>query len=68
MRDPNRIGLMTVALHDLWAKYPDLRLGQLVENLALKAAYMHGRKQATTFYIEDGELLAAIQDVQENGW
>ena len=32
MRDPKRIPEMLQALGEVWMKYPDLRLGQLVDN------------------------------------
>ena len=47
MRDPNRIGPTLEVIRQLWEKYPDWRLGQLVFNLA-------GRDP---FYIEDDELV-----------
>lgn len=33
MRDPNRIFRITALLAQAWAKVPDQRLGQLLENL-----------------------------------
>ena len=49
MRDPNRIPKMTEKLRALWMAYPDLRLGQLVNNLAPA-----GRNDA--YYVEDDAL------------
>ena len=34
MRDPNRIPSTLSAIECIWRKYPDMRLGQLVTNIA----------------------------------
>lgn len=33
MRDPNRIDSILQDLGEIWKKYPDMRLGQLISNL-----------------------------------
>lgn len=48
MRDPDRIERIAAKLTRAWALYPDLRLGQLMHNLA--------RPADDTFAIEDDEL------------
>ena len=45
MRDVNRIDEMLTNLRTLWMNYPDMRLGQLLENFVFSAD--------TMFYQED---------------
>lgn len=54
MRDPNRIPEIILALMELWIKYPDQRLGQLMDNVTSTS----GREM---YYIEDDETLAQIK-------
>ena len=51
MRDPTRIPALLHALEKAWVKHPDLRLGQLIVNVA---------DQRDPFYMEDGELLTRL--------
>jgi hypothetical protein len=53
MRDPDRIDPMLAGLGALWKRYPDMRLGQLVVNLA--------RDDAATFYVEDDVMAEQIE-------
>ena len=53
MRDPKRIKKVLKVLEGVWKQYPDLRLGQLLEN-ALPA------NQNCIFYLEDGDLILAL--------
>lgn len=55
MRDPDRIDPMLAELAVLWKKYPDLRLGQLLENLGVQ------------YYTEDDTVLDAIRHVTKEG-
>jgi hypothetical protein len=58
MRDPNRIEPMLAAIHRLWVKHPDWRLGQLLENAkSMTQVY----PEAPMFHVEDDELLAGIK-------
>ena len=50
MRDPARIPVVIAALARLWAKQPDLRLYQLMENLG------------GDYYTEDTALLCSINE------
>lgn len=50
MRDPNRIPKILVLLKKVWEKYPDLRLGQLVENIARDMGWNDA------FYVSDDDL------------
>lgn len=48
MRDPKRIERVLSLIEVLWKRNPDLRLGQLVCNLALR--------DENVFYLEDDKL------------
>ena len=50
MRDPKRIDTILARLGEVWKKYPDLRLGQLIANLG-----------PAVYYVEDEDLIAAIE-------
>ena len=54
MRNPNRIYEILNLLQRGWEKMPDLRFGQLIENLK---RYID---VDDLFYIEDGELVEKI--------
>lgn len=56
MRDPNRIHNLLNLLKTGWAKVPDLRLGQIFENIK-----RYSGKQ-DLFYVEDDELEQLIKD------
>ena len=62
MRDPRRIHWMTEMLADYWEQHPDLRLGQLVQNLASRAT-----PSTTVFFVEDSALLAQLMKELEGG-
>ena len=60
MRDPKRIPEMMNIVYEVWVKYPDLRLGQMIEcahNLALN----HCNGTPDVFMMEDEELLLGLQ-------
>lgn len=59
MRDQNRIYPICIELAELWAKYPDLRLGQLMSNIA---RYVEVKHKKDIFYIEDEELMKIIKE------
>ena len=56
MRDPNRIHRILRLLAAGWSQAPDLRLGQIFENLKV---YAH---KEDLFYVEDDELERIIKD------
>jgi hypothetical protein len=60
MRDPKRIPVITEALKELWLKYPDLRLWQLLMYLETRTFDTVDRD---LFYLEDDEALAVIQSI-----
>jgi hypothetical protein len=56
MRDPARIDRMIGLLRGLWVAYPDLRLGQIIDNakvFALREQHLDGSPLPDTFYVED---------------
>ena len=54
MRDPERIPEILDKLKEVWEKYPDLRLGQLIDNVV-------GRSPHPLFYIEDKDLVERVK-------
>lgn len=54
MRDPNRIDDILERLKDIWKTYPDLRLGQLILNVA---------NDPLLYYLEDDELLNKMEEI-----
>jgi len=57
MRDANRINTVLSGLKDIWEKYPDLRLGQLICNVV---------RDPALYYIEDEDLVKALKEFYEN--
>lgn len=55
MRDPKRIPKVLARIQAFWEKNPDLRLGQLVSNLA-------GNEDV--FYVEDSKMERNLQNFQ----
>lgn len=58
MRDPRRIRKILGEINHIWKRYPDMRFGQLVDNLYTK---FHMDKEIPPtkdfFYTEDDEFL-----------
>lgn len=52
MRDPNRIDQLLARLKVIWERNPDLRLGQLILNVA---------SDPVLYYVEDEELMTAME-------
>lgn len=59
MRDPKRIGRVLHELGKIWRLYPDMRLGQLISNLADWA-------EEPVWDIEEDALVAEIARHLEN--
>ena len=53
MRDINRIDRLLAKLGEVWKKYPQLRLGQLILNVINEPAL---------YYMEDQDLIDSIID------
>ena len=56
MRDPKRIDVVLTALGNIWHKYPDMRLGQLIGNVL---------EGPSLYYVEDSGLINALKDAYE---
>ena len=57
MRDANRIDVILKEVKNIWEKYPDLRLGQLICNVVCDPAL---------YYIEDENLIEALKEFYKN--
>lgn len=53
-RDPERIDEVLFLLSSYWKKNPDLRLGQIIENIA-------SRSNSHAFYMEDSKVIEWIK-------
>ena len=56
MRDPKRIDVILQEISDIWHKYPDMRLGQLIGNVL---------EGPSLYYVEDSSLVKALKDMYE---
>ena len=53
MREAKRIDIILQELSNLWHKYPDLRLGQLICNVI---------RDPALYYIEDDKLIEVLKE------
>ena len=53
MRDVNRSKPFWEKIEEIWKKYPDLRFGQLINNI-------FGSQQTLFYYLEDDEIIEII--------
>ena len=53
MRNPNRIKGILEQLEEIWSKYPDLRLGQLLLNVLGDPALYYIEDQALMDYLKN---------------
>lgn len=60
MRDPDRIGKMLDRIEELWDKYPDLRLGQLIMIIVSQADRFKSVANPDIFNIEDDEMMTLM--------
>jgi len=56
MRDPKRIDRILTEISNIWHKYPDMRLGQLIGNVL---------EGPSLYYVEDDGLVSALKDMYE---
>lgn len=56
MRDPNRIYEFIKVLTEAWSNNPDLRFGQIIENIKRYS------NKSDLFYIEDEDMLQIIKE------
>ena len=59
MRDPNRIEPTLKVIAEVWKKYPDLRLGQIIVIAASKAV-----PNGDPFMMEDDKLIEVLRDLK----
>jgi uncharacterized protein YihD (DUF1040 family) len=55
-RHPDRINDVLDELEEYWRQHPQLRLGQIIENMAARRGY------EDAFYMEDWELKEEVQN------
>lgn len=60
-RDPARVERIAELLEQLWNRYPQLRLGQLLCNVEKQF-------ERVTFFVEDDVMEAAIRKVLDTGF
>ncbi len=66
MRDPERIDVLLEYVRKHWKEYPDLRLTQLIENIAWKASNKKGQSRAVegwAFNMEDDVMVEVFKDM-----
>ena len=56
MRDPDRIETILSEIAEVWKKYPDLRLGQLLLNTT---------SETMLYYYEDEDLVKRVKEHYE---
>ena len=59
MRNPDRIDKILNEIKNIWEKYPDLRLGQLLCNVL---------RDPALYYVEDDQLVESLKKyyIEEN--
>jgi hypothetical protein len=75
MRDPKRIDIIIKELKKVWKICPDLRLGQLVENICCQSEYailkeyrvenFYSVPETALFYLEDDILLKRLKEYKK---
>ena len=58
MRDPDRIPGVLAKIQEIWERFPDLRLGQLLENISCGQSI---------YYMEDDYLLDRLDYLYNKG-
>ncbi len=64
MRNPNRISEILRYLEKLWNKYPDQRLGQLLENYVFFKGARGDKTSVSLFFQEDSETLKILKQIK----
>ena len=62
MRNPRRIDEILKLISEIWHKYPDLRLCQLIENCFPEEVDEYGLRDVDLYYLEDIDLLKKLID------
>jgi hypothetical protein len=61
MRDKERIPIILKRLEQLWLRYDQMRLGQLLENVFPNRPGMEAKFSRTAYYIEDEDLISTLE-------
>lgn len=61
MRDPKRIPKILKRLQKLWELNPDMRLGQLIENVFPNRPGMDEKYSRPMYYFEDEKLIGILE-------
>lgn len=64
MRDPARIDRVLKKLRLLWQRYPDLRLGQLIQNAKSQAG--EGSGNVPLFTVEDDVMEVGLDNLMDS--
>jgi uncharacterized protein YihD (DUF1040 family) len=64
MRDPARIPEVLAAIHNVWKRNPDLRLGQIVTIATAKSG--RNVECPEIFYLEDEDLLRGLRKYDQH--
>jgi len=65
VRDPKRIRKMLIALEGMWQDMPDMRLGQLIQNIYTVGAPGSGMPGPDLFYVEDDEFMKRLEQFKK---
>ena len=63
MRDPKRIDVVLDYVRKHWKENPDLRLTQLIENIAYEAKPVQQESMAWLYNMEDDLLIEAFKEM-----
>lgn len=59
MRDPNRIDETLELISNIWKKYPDLRLCQLIGNISSHI----NNESPDLYFLEDSDLIKRLKEI-----
>jgi hypothetical protein len=62
MRDPERIHAVTKAIEECWRDFPDMRFGQLMDNIFI---YNNRKTRTEIWNMEESQLLECIRKFRE---
>ncbi len=70
MRNPDRIPKILKRLEEVWLKNPDLRFGQLIENVFPNRPGFDKKYSRSAYFIEDENFVKVLEEyygVKKNG-
>jgi len=65
MRPLDRIPKILAKLEQLWARCPDMRFGQLIDNIAVHDGWSGA---GALFNVEDEDFEKVLDEILEKGW